>query len=118
MVLYLLLENENYELYNYFKYIGWILAPIFLIGLSHLLSKKEFMYKGQFDAEYIIFCMHYPLIHMVATIASNFLKPTGNSQIVLFWLGVMGIVFLCCHLVHYILIRWCRPIYQLLYGIY
>lgn len=114
----LLLRIEKYELYNYFKYIGWTLAPMFLLGLSHLIPKKELIYKGQFDAEYIIFCMHYPLIHITATMMNNFIKPIENGQIVLFWLGVIAIVLVCCHLVHYILIHRCQIIYRFLYGKY
>ena len=76
----ILLKRESYTVYDHFKYLGWVLAPIALLGISYFIPQKEFLYKGQFDAEYIIFCIHYPLIHMVATVVGNFIKPVGDAQ--------------------------------------
>lgn len=114
----ILLMIDKQTIYNYFKYVGWVLAPLFLLGISYLIPKKEFLYKGQFDAEYIIFCLHYPLTHMIATMAGNFIRPVGNKQMILFWIGVVSATLFCCHIVHYILKYQCRPIYRLLYGDY
>ena len=91
----ILLKTERQTLYNYFKYLGWVLAPIVLLGISCFIPQKEFLYKGQFDAEYIIFCIHYPLIHMVATVVGNFIKPVGDAPKIYFWIGVVGAVLLC-----------------------
>lgn len=114
----ILLKRESYTVYDHFKYLGWVLAPIALLGISYFIPQKEFLYKGQFDAEYIIFCIHYPLIHMVATVVGNFIKPVGDAQKIYFWIGVVGAVLLCSHVAHYFLKRWCRPVYRSLYGDY
>lgn len=113
-----LFKTEKDTLYNYLKYVGWVLAPIALLEISHFLPQREFLYKGQFDAEYIIFCIHYPLTHMLATMAGNFVKPIGDGQMIAFWIGVASAVLLCCHMMHYFLAHWCKPVYRLLYGDY
>lgn len=101
---------------NYFKYVGWMVSPAFVLGGSYLLPSRE-LYSGQFDSEFFIFCTHYQVIHVIACLLQNYINIDflGGYGI---WILTLLITFVILHLSHLVLKIYCPKVYAFLYGRY
>lgn len=102
---------------NYFKYCGWMIMPFILLKVSNILPQKE-LYEGMFEVQYLIFCMHYPLIQIFDALIDNFFIPASNGQILFKWFLVVILTLLVIHIFHFLITRFVRPVYRFLYGKY
>lgn len=102
---------------DYFRYCGWMLMPAILLGISYILPQRE-LYDGMYDAEFLIFCVHYPLIQLLDALADNFFMPVSVMQVCLKWILTVLLTLLISHLTHWGIRRFVKPVYSLLYGKY
>lgn len=110
------LSIRNVFFVNYFKYIGWMISPVFMLGISYIIPCRE-LYTEQFDSEFIIFCTHYPVLHIVSSLFGNLNYEWAKNKYII-WILVLLITLIFCHILHFILKTHCRIIYKFIYGKY
>lgn len=111
------LKFINSIVINYFAYSGYLFMPPILLGISYILPQKE-LYEGMFEAEFLIFCMHYPVIQILDALTGNFIVTSNNVQLFFKWLAIVLTTLIVIHSLHYILKRYAKPVFDFLYGKY
>lgn len=87
---------------SYYKYLMWFIAPALLINISDaipLIPQIENLY----DSEFLIYCAHEPIIHILASIMMKYYVPETNAErIIQYYIVVFG-SFVICSLLYFLL---------------
>lgn len=108
--IYILYTFSSRPFINHFKYLGWMLMPILLLEISHLLPANKTM-KNIYGAEFLIFCLHYPIIQILDALMDNFFIPVTNVQIFTKWLTVLTLTLFLIHFFYYLNQKFTKPLY-------